>query len=72
MTELAHTGPSHLTCPACAPRVKAADHLAKARVRKVYGRVSQNARREHAWAKREASALYQEAYRDHLKAQGDL
>lgn len=60
-----HTGHDHLTCPACQPKVKDAQHLAGLRVRKVYGNVSARARREYSLNQRLANRLFDEAYREH-------
>jgi hypothetical protein len=63
-----HTGATPADCPACRPNFKTAQHLQAARVRKVYGRVSANARREHAATQRTARAIFDRLFQEHRAA----
>ena len=63
-----HTGATPGDCPVCRPAFKDACRLKAAKVRKVYGRVSVRARREHSANQRDAQAIFDRLFRDHSSA----
>lgn len=66
-----HSGRTTAECPACRPQFEDAQRLRAAKMRKVYGKVSANARREHAATQRIANEIFDRLYREHSAAVRD-